>query len=356
LPVSIKVPASFSVRPPPVSWPEFSSIHPFAPADQTKGYQQLFEELESSLGIVTGFDAVSLQPNSGAQGEYAGLRCISAYFDSIGEKGRNICLIPISSHGTNPASAAMAGMKVVIVKCNDNGNLDLVDLKEKAEKHRDSLAAIMITYPSTYGVFESGVVEACEIVHANGGQVYMDGANLNAQLGLCNPAEIGADVCHLNLHKTFCIPHGGGGPGVGPIGVKSHLALFLPSHPVVATGGSKAIGPISAAPWGSASILPISWAYLKMMGDEGLKRATQVALLNANYLMKRLEGHYEVLFTNENGMCAHEFIIDIRPFNGAGVEITGVAKRMQVCGAVLFKIRTMGSIHLQCHSRYLEHL
>jgi len=316
----------------PVTWPEFSNLHPFAPRDQTLGYQELFKELESSLSMVTGFDAVSLQPNSGAQGEYTGLRVIEAYLESIGQAQRDVCLIPVSAHGTNPASAAMSGMKVVTIKCHSDGNLDLEDLAEKATKHKDNLAAIMITYPSTFGVFEDGVMKACQIVHENGGQVYMDGANLNAQLGLCNPAEIGADVCHLNLHKTFCIPHGGGGPGVGPIGVKSHLAPFLPSHSVVPTGGATPIGPVSAAPWGSASILPISWAYLKMMGDDGLREATQVALLSANYLMKKLAPHYEILYTNGNGMCAHEFIIDCRVFAPAGIETIDVAKRLHDYG------------------------
>lgn len=250
----------------PVTWPEFNNIHPFAPKSQTRGYQKLFQELEYALCEATGFDAVSLQPNSGAQGEYTGLRVILAYLDSVGQKNRDICLIPVSAHGTNPASAVMSGLQVVTLKCHADGNLDLKDLEEKATKYKDRLAALMITYPSTFGVFEGGIIRACKIIHENGGQVYMDGANLNAQLGLCNPAEIGADVCHLNLHKTFCIPHGGGGPGMGPIGVKSHLAPFLPTHPVVATGGKHAIGPVSAAPWGSASILPISWAYVKMMG------------------------------------------------------------------------------------------
>lgn len=251
----------------PITWPEFGSLHPFIPLSQSKGYQIMFKELEMALSQVTGFDAVSLQPNSGAQGEYAGLRVIRAYLDSKGEGKRDVCLIPVSAHGTNPASAAMSGMEVVVVKCESNGNLDLADLRAKAEKFKDRLACLMITYPSTYGVFEDTAKEACNIIHGFGGQVYMDGANMNAQVGLCSPGEIGADVCHLNLHKTFCIPHGGGGPGVGPIGVKGHLAPFLPGHPVVKVGGEHAIGPISAAPWGSASILPISWAYIKMMGE-----------------------------------------------------------------------------------------
>ena len=259
------------------------------------------------------------------------MRVIRAYLESIGQGHRNVCIIPVSAHGTNPASAAMCGMQVVTVKCDDKGNLDLEDLKAKVEKHKDKLAATMITYPSTYGVFEEEIKQVCQIIHDNGGQVYMDGANLNAQMGLCNPAEIGADVCHLNLHKTFCIPHGGGGPGMGPIGVKAHLAPFLPGHPIIATGGDHGIGPISAAPWGSASILPISWAYLKMMGDEGLRKATEVALLNANYLMKRLAGHYDILYTNKKGFCAHEFIIDCRPFGAkANIEAIDIAKRLHV--------------------------
>ncbi|KAJ3127953.1 glycine decarboxylase subunit P [Nowakowskiella sp. JEL0407] len=319
----------------PVTWPEFGNIHPFVPQDQAAGYQTLIQELEYALQEATGFDAISLQPNSGAQGEYAGLRAIKAYFETINQTQRNVCLIPVSAHGTNPASAAMAGMQVVTVKCEANGNLDLKDLQDRATQHKDRLAAIMITYPSTYGVFEDTVVEACKIVHQNGGQVYMDGANLNAQMGLCKPAEIGADVCHLNLHKTFCIPHGGGGPGVGPIGVKAHLAPFLPGHPVVKMSSSTeySVGPISAAPWGSASILPISWAYLKMMGDEGLKNATMIALLNANYMLKRLEKHYKILYTNQNGLCAHEFIIDCRPFaQTAGIEAIDIAKRLHDYG------------------------
>ncbi|KAJ3093644.1 glycine decarboxylase subunit P, partial [Phlyctochytrium planicorne] len=317
----------------PVTWPEFGAIHPFVPLDQAQGYKILLDELEYALQEATGFDAISLQPNSGAQGEYTGLRAIISYLESIGQGKRNVCLIPVSAHGTNPASAAMCGMKVVTVKCLEDGNLDLKDLRRLAELHKDHLAATMITYPSTYGVFEEGIKEACSIIHEFGGQVYMDGANLNAQMGLCKPAEMGADVCHLNLHKTFCIPHGGGGPGMGPIGVKSHLAPFLPTHPVVPTGGEKGIGPVSAAPWGSASILPISWAYFKMMGDKGLKKATQVALLNANYMKKRLEGHYEILYTNNNGFCAHEFILDTRPFSAsAGVEAIDIAKRLHDYG------------------------
>ncbi|RHZ75948.1 hypothetical protein Glove_208g114 [Diversispora epigaea] len=312
----------------PITWPEFANVHPFAPVDQVGGYKLLLKELEHDLAEITGFDGVSLQPNSGAQGEYAGLRVINAYHKSRGDK-RDICLIPVSAHGTNPASAAMAGMSIVHIKCEKNGDLDIKDLEEKAVKHKDRLAAFMVTYPSTYGVFETRVVEACEIIHKNGGQVYMDGANINAQIGLCNPATIGADVCHMNLHKTFCIPHGGGGPGVGPIAVKSHLAPFLPSHPIVKTGGEKGIGPIASAPYGSADILPISWAYIKMMGGKGLKSATQLALLNANYMANRLSNHYEILFTNQNGMCAHEFIIDLRPFkDSADIQAIDVAKRL----------------------------
>lgn len=314
----------------PVTWPEFNSLHPFVPLDQAQGYQRLFKELDYALSQATGFDKVSLQPNSGAQGEYTGLRTIKAYLEASGQGHRDVCIIPVSAHGTNPASAAMCGLQVVTVKCDDLGNLDLTDLKAKIAQHKDRLAATMITYPSTYGVFEEDIKEVCSLIHAAGGQVYMDGANLNAQMGLCTPGEIGADVCHLNLHKTFCIPHGGGGPGMGPIGVKAHLAPFLPTHPVIGTGGEQGIGPVSAAPWGSASILPISWSYLRMMGDEGLRKATEVALLNANYLMKRLEDHYEVLYTNKNGFCAHEFIIDCRPFGKHGIEAIDIAKRLHV--------------------------
>ncbi|KAI8376316.1 glycine dehydrogenase [Radiomyces spectabilis] len=316
----------------PVTWPEFANIHPFAPVDQTEGYRIMLEELEKDLEEITGFDAVSLQPNSGAQGEYAGLRCIRSYHEARGDSKRNVCLIPISAHGTNPASAAMAGMDVVIIKCDDKGNLDMDDLKAKAEKYQDRLAAIMITYPSTFGIFERGVAEACEVIHKYGGLCYMDGANLNAQIGLTKPAEIGADVCHMNLHKTFCIPHGGGGPGMGPIGVRDILAPYLPGHPLVATGGENATGPVSAAPYGSASILPISWAYIKMMGGNGLTDSTKTALLSANYMMSRLAPHYEVLYTNENGKCGHEFIVDIRPFIPHGIEAIDVAKRLQDYG------------------------
>jgi len=318
----------------PVTWPEFSSIHPFAPVDQAAGYKTMIDELETDLATITGFDAVSLQPNSGAQGEFTGLRVIRKFQEQQPGKKRDICLIPVSAHGTNPASAAMAGMRVVTIKCDTKtGNLDMDDLKSKCEKYSEELGAIMITYPSTFGVFEPEVKAACEIVHQHGGQVYMDGANMNAQIGLCSPGEIGADVCHLNLHKTFCIPHGGGGPGVGPIGVKSHLAPFLPGHPLVATGGEKAIAPVSGAPWGSASILPISWAYVKMMGGRGLTHATKITLLNANYIMSRLRPHYPILYTNANSRCAHEFILDVRGFkDSAGVEAIDIAKRLQDYG------------------------
>ncbi|KAI9785416.1 MAG: glycine decarboxylase subunit P [Peltula sp. TS41687] len=318
----------------PISWPEFASIHPFVPAEQAKGYTTLIRELEQDLGEITGFDAVSLQPNSGAQGEFAGLRIIRKYQESQPGKKRDICLIPVSAHGTNPASAAMAGMRVVTIKCvPGTGNLDMEDLKSKCEKYSEQLGAIMITYPSTFGVFEPEIRQACEVVHAHGGQVYMDGANMNAQIGLCTPGDIGADVCHLNLHKTFCIPHGGGGPGVGPVGVKSHLKPFLPGHPFVKTGGEKAIAPVSGAPWGSAGILPISWAYIKMMGGRGLTHATKITLLNANYMLSRLSPHYPILYTNSAGRCAHEFILDARKFKeSAGIEAIDIAKRLQDYG------------------------
>jgi len=318
----------------PITWPEFSSIHPFAPVEQTKGYATLIRELEEDLAHITGFHSVSLQPNSGAQGEFTGLRVIRKYQESRPGKKRDICLIPVSAHGTNPASAAMAGMRVVTIKCETaTGNLDMADLKAKCEQYSEELGAIMITYPSTFGVFEPQVKEACELVHQHGGQVYMDGANMNAQIGLCSPGEIGADVCHLNLHKTFCIPHGGGGPGVGPIGVAKHLTPYLPGHPLVKTGGAKAIAPISSAPWGSASILPISWAYIKMMGARGLTHATKITLLNANYILSRLRPHYPILYTNEAGRCAHEFILDTRKFKETcGIEAIDVAKRLQDYG------------------------
>jgi glycine dehydrogenase len=319
----------------PVTWPEFSNIHPFVPSDQTLGYRKLITELENDLAEITGFHSVSLQPNSGAQGEFTGLRVIRKYLEDQPGKKRDICLIPVSAHGTNPASAAMAGMRVVTIKCEPHtGNLDMKDLEAKCNKYSEELGAIMITYPSTFGVFEPQVKEACELVHKHGGQVYMDGANMNAQIGLCSPGSIGADVCHLNLHKTFCIPHGGGGPGVGPIGVAEHLSPYLPGHPLVANvGGSKAIAPVSAAPWGSASILPISWAYIKMMGARGLTHATKITLLNANYIQSRLRPHYPILYTNDNGRCAHEFILDVRKFKEtAGVEAIDIAKRLQDYG------------------------
>lgn len=317
----------------PISWPEFNSIHPFAPHDQATGYHQMLNELEDDLAQITGFDNVSLQPNSGAQGEYTGLRVIGAYLESIGQGNRNICLIPVSAHGTNPASATMAGLKVVPVKCDVKGNLDMEDLKGKCEKYKDTLAAFMVTYPSTFGVFEPEVKQAIDLIHEFGGQVYMDGANLNAQIGLCSPGEIGADVCHLNLHKTFCIPHGGGGPGMGPIGVKKHLAPFLPGHPLYSVGGEHGISPVSAAPYGSASILPISWAYIKLLGGQGLTHATRMALLNANYMAQKLAPHYKLLYTNDNGKCAHEFILDTKDLkSSAGIEVIDIAKRLQDYG------------------------
>lgn len=317
----------------PVTWPEFGNIHPFAPLAQTQGYRQLFEELTADLKEVTGFAGISLQPNSGAQGEYAGLMVIRAYHQSRGDHHRNIALIPSSAHGTNPASAVMAGMKVVVVKCDEHGNIDIADLRARAEEHSANLASLMVTYPSTHGVFEEGIVEICEIIHQHGGQVYMDGANMNAQVGLTSPGLIGADVCHLNLHKTFCIPHGGGGPGMGPIGVAEHLVPFLPGHPIVNIGSKSAMKPVSAAPWGSASILLISYTYSRMMGAEGLTKATEHAILNANYIMARLQKEYPILYTGANGRCAHEMIVDFRPFKqSAGVEVEDVAKRLMDYG------------------------
>ena len=317
----------------PFTWAEFSKMHPFAPADQAEGYKEMMEELAEDLSVLTGLPGCSLQPNSGAQGEYAGLSVIRAYHHSRGDLQRDICLVPVSAHGTNPASAIMAGMKVVSVKVHASGNLDLEDLKAKAELHRDRLAAFMVTYPSTYGVFESGVETACDIIHENGGQVYLDGANFNAMIGMTSPGKVGGDVCHLNLHKTFGIPHGGGGPGVGPICCAPHLTPFLPSHPVVPTGGKDAIGPISAGPYGSASILSISWAYIKMLGGDGLKQASKVALLNANYAMARLAPHYRVKFVNDNARCAHEFIIDLAEFDkSCGLKVMDFAKRLQDFG------------------------
>ena len=317
----------------PVTWPEIGGLHPFAPENQTEGIRAMIARLEGWLSNITGFHRVSLQPNAGAQGEYAGLLTIRAYHRARGEGDRNVCLIPVSAHGTNPASAVMAGMKVVVVACDDNGNIDVEDLRAKADKHADKLAALMVTYPSTHGVFEVAIREICSIVHERGGQVYLDGANMNAQVGLCRPGDYGADVCHLNLHKTFCIPHGGGGPGVGPIGVGEHLAPFLPGHPVMPTGGEQAIGPIAAAPFGSASILPISYMYIGLMGSAGLRRATSVAILSANYMAHRLKDHYPVLYTGAEGRVAHEFILDLRPFkSSAGIEAEDVAKRLMDYG------------------------
>jgi glycine dehydrogenase len=316
----------------PISWPEFSSVHPFAPTEQMQGYAQITGEMERSLAEITGFAAVSLQPNSGAQGELAGLMVIRAYHRSRGDVKRDVVLIPSSAHGTNPASAVMAGLKVVVVSTDANGNVDVGDLKTKAEEHSDHLAALMITYPSTHGVFEDAIQDICEIIHHHGGQIYMDGANMNAQVGLTSPAVIGADVCHLNLHKTFAIPHGGGGPGMGPIAVASHLAPFLPGHAVVRTGGSQAIHAVSAAPWGSASILVISYGYIRMLGVEGMTNSTRHAILNANYLKRRLEAHYDVLYTRPNGTVAHEMILDLRKFKSFGIEELDVAKRLMDYG------------------------
>jgi glycine dehydrogenase len=316
----------------PLTWAGFSKLHPFAPTDQVGGYMQVFDELNRWLCEITGFAAMSLQPNAGAQGEYAGLMVIRAYHHDRGDLNRNIALIPSSAHGTNPASAAMAGMKVVVVKCDENGNIDVADLKIKAEEHRENLSCLMVTYPSTHGVFEESIIEICEIIHHNGGQVYMDGANMNAQVGLTSPANIGADVCHLNLHKTFCIPHGGGGPGMGPIGVAKHLVPYLPGHAVVNIGSDKSIHAVASAPWGSASILLISHAYIAMMGAQGLTNATQHAILNANYIKYRLENHYPVLYAGSQGRCAHEMILDCRSFKSFGIEVTDIAKRLMDYG------------------------
>ncbi len=317
----------------PITWRCWTDMHPFAPAGQTAGYRMLFDEIETALCQITGFAAVSLQPNAGSQGEYTGLMVIRTYHEARGQRQRNICLIPQSAHGTNPASAVVAGLNVVGVACRDNGDVDLDDLRAKAAQHQHDLAALMVTYPSTHGVFEEGITEICSIVHAHGGQVYMDGANMNAMVGLCRPADIGADVCHLNLHKTFCIPHGGGGPGMGPIAVAAHLKPYLPGHPVTGLGGHNAIGPVSGAPCGSALILTISWAYIRMMGAQGLRRATQVAILNANYMARRLAEHYPVLFRGNSGFCAHEFIIDARAFeSSAGVRVEDIAKRLMDFG------------------------
>ncbi|MEX1198046.1 MAG: aminomethyl-transferring glycine dehydrogenase [Pseudohongiellaceae bacterium] len=318
----------------PITWPEFSKPHPFVPKEQMPGYARMIGELEDMLAEITGFDGVSMQPNSGAQGEYAGLLAIRKYLDSQGQSQRNVCLIPSSAHGTNPASAQMLSMKVVVVACDEQGNIDVDDLKTKASQYADTLAALMITYPSTHGVYEEAVRDICQVVHDHGGQVYMDGANLNAQVGVSRPGDIGADVSHVNLHKTFCIPHGGGGPGMGPIGHKAHLAPFVANHPLVKLDGPDNDNTaVSAAPWGSASILPISWMYMKMMGAEGLLEATQVAILNANYVARRLEAHYPVLYTGRNGMVAHECIIDLRPLKqSAGVTDEDVAKRLMDYG------------------------
>ncbi|MGH8554800.1 MAG: aminomethyl-transferring glycine dehydrogenase subunit GcvPB, partial [Gammaproteobacteria bacterium] len=313
---------------------EFSALHPFAPLDQTQGYLQLFEELEDRLCRITGFDAFSLQPNAGSQGEYAGLLVIRKYHETRGEGHRNVCLIPASAHGTNPASASMAGLNVVVVACDEGGNVELRDLRAKAEACRGDLAALMITYPSTHGVFEEAFIEIGRIIHDCGGQVYLDGANLNALVGLSKPGLIGADVAHINLHKTFCIPHGGGGPGAGPIGVRAHLAPYLPDHPVVggvnpAAGPAGTIGPIAGAPWGSASLMTISWAYIAMMGAEGLTRATQIAILNANYIARRLSAYYPILYTGKNNLVAHECIIDVRSIKEAtGITVDDIAKRL----------------------------
>src|SRR5438132_1557337 len=313
----------------PLSWREFNRLHPFAPREQATGYRTLFRQLEDMLAEITGFAHVSLQPNAGSQGEFTGLLVIRAYHRSRGETHRTTCLIPTSAHGTNPASAVMAGLTVVPVQTDARGTIDLADLRAKAAQHKGTLGALMVTYPSTTGIFEGTIRQVCEIVHAHGGQVYMDGANMNAQVGLCRPADMGADVCHLNLHKTFCIPHGGGGPGMGPIGVAAHLAPFLPDHPIVPLGHARSFGTVSAGPWGSPSILPISWAYIALMGPDGLAEATRIAILSANNIARRLEGHYPLLYAGENGLIAHECILDTRPFKAsAGVEVEDIAKRL----------------------------
>jgi len=323
----------------PITWNELANLHPFAPVDQAQGYMEMFDDLADQLCAITGFDAMSLQPNSGATGEYAGLMAIRAYHQSRGDEKRNVCIIPVSAHGTNPASAAMCGMKIVVIGTDAKGNISIPELKAAAEKHADTLAALMVTYPSTHGVYEDGIDEICRIIHENGGQVYMDGANMNAQVGLTSPGHIGADVCHLNLHKTFCIPHGGGGPGMGPIGIKAHLAPFMPTNAVISTGSlpkvdePKPFGAVAAAPFGSSLILPISYAYIAMMGAEGLTNASKYAILNANYMAKRLETHYPVLFRGKNGTCAHEFILDLRPLKAsADIEAEDVAKRLMDYG------------------------
>jgi glycine dehydrogenase len=319
----------------PISWPEFAKLHPFAPADQSVGYREMCDQLSAWLAEITGFAGVALQPNAGSQGEYSGLLAIREFHASRGQAARNICLIPTSAHGTNPASAVMAGFKVVPVACLKDGDIDLADLRAKADTHKDDLAALMVTYPSTHGVFETTIREICDVVHAHGGQVYMDGANMNAQVGLCRPGDMGADVCHLNLHKTFCIPHGGGGPGVGPIGVASHLVPFLPVLSSIENRKSKienGVGPVTAAPSGSASILTISWMYIRMMGGEGLTEATKIAILNANYIAKRLDGYFPVLFKGKRGLVAHECIVDLRQWKTGGVEVEDVAKRLMDYG------------------------
>jgi glycine dehydrogenase len=310
----------------PLTWPGFSDLHPFAPVEQVAGYLDMFSDLQTKLAAISGYDAVSLQPNSGAQGEYAGLLAIRAYHRARGDMLRTVCLIPTSAHGTNPASAQMAGMNIVSVACDRAGNVDIADLEAKAKQAADRLAAIMITYPSTHGVFEKSVRRICEIVHAHGGQIYLDGANLNAQVGLARPGDYGADVSHFNLHKTFCIPHGGGGPGMGPIGVKAHLVSFLPRGPLDRTGD---VGPIAGAPYGSASILTIAWAYMLLMGEEGLTQASRIAILNANYIARRLAPHYPILYTGDHGLVAHECILDLRPLKEtSGVTVDDVAKRL----------------------------
>jgi glycine dehydrogenase len=316
----------------PLSWPNWCNIHPFAPLNQVEGYRAVLVKLETQLTEITGFAGTSLQPNSGAQGEFAGLMVIRAYHESRGDQHRKICIIPSSAHGTNPASAVMAGMKVVVTKSSENGNIDVEDLRQKATLYKDNLAALMVTYPSTHGVYESAIKEITQIIHDNGGQVYMDGANMNAQVGLTNPGNIGADVCHLNLHKTFAIPHGGGGPGVGPICVAKQLTPFLPGNPLIETGGTNAIHSISGAPFGSALACLISYGYIKMLGDKGLTESTQVAILNANYIKKRLEGYYDTLYSGEQGRAAHEMIIDCRDFKSKGIEVVDIAKRLMDFG------------------------
>jgi glycine dehydrogenase len=317
----------------PLTWPGFANLHPFIPAQQATGYHEIIGKLNEYLCDITGFAAMSFQPNSGAQGEYAGLMVIRAFHISNGQGHRNVALIPTSAHGTNPASAALAGMTIVLVKCDERGNIDVNDLREKAVKHKNELSCLMVTYPSTHGVFEESIREITDIIHANGGQVYMDGANMNAQVGLTSPGNIGADVCHLNLHKTFAIPHGGGGPGMGPIGVAKHLVPFLPGHAVVKTGGEKSIHAVSAAPYGSALILLISYGYIRMLGSDGLTDSTKFAILNANYIKARLEGHYPILYTGVNGTCAHELILDCREFKRTtGVEVADIAKRLMDYG------------------------